>query len=75
MMLPRSDVRSSFERLTHDAPDDQRALFANALQFARDHHAIVARFGRFPHRNAVLGRSSSPGEKSWLAQHGNSFGQ
>lgn len=64
-----------FERLMHEAPEDQRALFANALQFAREHHAIVARFGRFPHRNAVLGRTSTPGERSWLAEHGDSFGQ
>lgn len=32
------------------------------LRFARDHHRMIARFGRFPHRNAVLGRASTPAE-------------
>jgi uncharacterized protein (DUF924 family) len=49
---------------------DQRASLAyfTALgprygwPFARSHHRMIARFGRFPHRNAVLGRTSSPAE-------------
>jgi len=32
-------------------------------EFARTHHSVVARFGRFPHRNAVLGRKSTPAEE------------
>ncbi len=32
------------------------------LGFARDHYRVIARFGRFPHRNAVLGRTSTPAE-------------
>ena len=35
---------------------------AQALEFARKHHAVVERFGRFPHRNAILGRESGPEE-------------
>lgn len=35
-----------------------------AFAFARAHHRMIARFGRFPHRNAVLGRSSTPAERS-----------
>lgn len=34
-----------------------------ALKFAREHHAIIARFGRFPHRNAALGRETRAEEK------------
>ncbi len=53
---------------------DQRlslALFARlprrfGWQFARDHHAMIARFGRFPHRNGVLGRQSTPAEERAL---------
>lgn len=37
------------------------------LRFARHHRDIVARFGRFPHRNAALGRDSTPEELAWLA--------
>lgn len=44
---------------------DQPGLESN-FRFARHHHDIVARFGRFPHRNAVLGRSSSAAELEYL---------
>ena len=43
---------------------------ADALKWARHHRDIVARFGRFPHRNAVLGRTSTPQELAWLADEG-----
>jgi uncharacterized protein (DUF924 family) len=47
-----------------------------ALAYVRDHHlAIIRRFGRFPHRNAILGRSSTPEELEFLAQHDEDFGQ
>ncbi len=35
---------------------------ANQLDYARKHHDIIARFGRFPHRNAILGRAPRPDE-------------
>jgi uncharacterized protein (DUF924 family) len=37
------------------------------LEFARGHREIVRRFGRFPHRNRILGRASSAEELAWLA--------
>jgi uncharacterized protein (DUF924 family) len=37
------------------------------LGFALGHRDVVARFGRFPHRNQVLGRASSPEETAFLA--------
>ena len=40
------------------------------LKFARHHREIVRRFGRFPHRNAILGRTSTPEEIDWLASDG-----
>src|SRR6187399_1886879 len=36
--------------------------------FARAHYRMIARFGRFPHRNAVLGRASTPAERSAVEQ-------
>lgn len=44
----------------------QSAGLMNNLRFALHHREIVRRFGRFPHRNAILGRSSSPAELAWL---------
>jgi uncharacterized protein (DUF924 family) len=45
----------------------------NNLSFELRHKAIVDRFGRYPHRNAILGRSSSAEELSFLAEPGSSF--
>jgi uncharacterized protein (DUF924 family) len=42
-------------------------MVANSLDFERKHAAIVLRFGRYPHRNAALGRESTPEEASFLA--------
>ncbi|MCT0207217.1 DUF924 family protein [Synechococcus sp. CS-1332] len=52
-----------FERLTDPRTAD----------FARRHHAVIARFGRFPHRNRVLGRASSDEELVFLLQPGSRF--
>lgn len=43
------------------------------LDYARRHHDVIARFGRFPHRNAALGRPSTPEETIYLAQPGSGF--
>jgi uncharacterized protein (DUF924 family) len=44
-----------------------------SLDFERRHQAIIERFGRYPHRNALLGRTSSPEEIAFLAEPGSSF--
>lgn len=44
-----------------------RAWLEENLRFAHHHREIVRRFGRFPHRNAILGRESTPEETAWLA--------
>ena len=58
---------------SEDIEDQDRsvALFAAAgmednLKWARHHREIVRRFGRFPHRNAILGRESTPEELEYL---------
>jgi uncharacterized protein (DUF924 family) len=43
------------------------------VDYARRHHDVIARFGRFPHRNAILGRASTAEERAFLAQPGSSF--
>ncbi len=43
------------------------------LDFARRHRAIIERFGRFPHRNAVMGRASTADEIAFLKEPGSSF--
>lgn len=45
----------------------------NNLNFERRHKAIIDRFGRYPHRNAVLGRTSTAEELAFLSEPGSSF--
>ncbi len=40
----------------------------DSIKWARHHHDIVARFGRFPHRNAILGRETTPEEEAFLRE-------
>ncbi len=49
------------------------AQTADAYRYALAHRDIIARFGRFPHRNAILGRASTPEEIAFLEQPGSSF--
>jgi uncharacterized protein (DUF924 family) len=50
-----------------------RAIDPDNLEWARRHYEIIERFGRFPHRNALLGRESTPEEIEFLRQPGSSF--
>lgn len=50
--------------LCHSLPDPGN------LPFARDHERIIRRFGRFPHRNAALGRHTTPAEQAFLESGG-----
>jgi uncharacterized protein (DUF924 family) len=66
-----ADQRESmrlFGHLAEDSPAD-----AGALEWAHKHLVIIERFGRFPHRNAILGRTSTPEEIEFLTQPGSGF--
>ncbi len=57
-----------------DAPESEpKAFFEGTLDYARKHQQVIARFGRFAHRNAILGRASTPEELAYLAQPGAGF--
>lgn len=45
----------------------------NYTQYAKAHRDVIVKFGRFPHRNQVLGRPSTPEEEAYLAQPGSGF--
>jgi uncharacterized protein (DUF924 family) len=64
---------SRYEQLAHEAAADERALFDGFLDYARKHRDVVARFGRFPHRNEILERPSTPDELEFLKQPGSRF--
>ncbi len=74
--VERTFVYLPFEH-SEDLADQERALklFAGHpnYEWARRHWEIIRRFGRFPHRNAVLGRQSTPAEIEFLEKPGSSF--
>ena len=72
--LQRRSVEQ-FESLAAEADDTWRECFAENVHYAREHHDIIERFGRFPHRNRILGRESSEEELVYLADGAPTFGQ
>jgi uncharacterized protein (DUF924 family) len=62
-----------FKELAESAPSELRGAMVSAVQYAEKHREIIARYGRFPHRNAVLGRRSTPEELAFIAEPGSGF--
>jgi uncharacterized protein (DUF924 family) len=65
---------AAFERLVSESPPELRDYCAYTLGYAVKHRELIVRFGRFPHRNAVLGREHTPDEREWLQANPNYFG-
>jgi uncharacterized protein (DUF924 family) len=66
-------TRLEAEAKTRGAPDGLVAVLHAAQGFAQRHLEIIDRFGRFPHRNALLGRPATNEEAEFLKQPGSSF--
>lgn len=64
-----------FEGVIERATPEWKPFARGSLVYARRHIEIIERFGRFPHRNTVLGRESTPEEREYLKGGGDSFGQ
>jgi uncharacterized protein (DUF924 family) len=61
--------------MVDSAPDEWKPIARGYHEFAVRHHDIVAAYGRFPHRNSLLGRSSTEAEVEFMAEGGETFGQ
>jgi len=57
-----------FRALALQASPNARGQYENFLDYARRHCEVVTRYGRFPHRNALLERPSTPDEEAYLAE-------
>ncbi len=66
---------AAYRRLRVEAPQQLFGPFAGAARSAQNHRAIIERFGRFPHRNRLLGRENTPAEEEWLRKAGANFPQ
>lgn len=66
--LARLDrVVALMERVADEALPHLQPLYRHSVSQARGHRDVIARFGRYPHRNDILGRSSTPEEKAYVA--------
>ena len=66
---------SIYTALAKNVSETLRETFMTTAQFAELHRDIIEQFGRFPHRNKVLGRENTEAEEAYLAVDGTSFGQ
>ncbi|OOE90786.1 DUF924 family protein [Salinivibrio sharmensis] len=64
-----------FDQLHQQMHGEVKAWYEQCFDYARQHYDIIATFGRFPHRNAVMGRLSTPEERLWLSETEQHFGQ
>lgn len=62
-----------FSELIAIVSAEQKSTFEEYLDYAIRHRQIIQRFGRFPHRNKILGRESTPEEVGFLSEPGSSF--
>jgi uncharacterized protein (DUF924 family) len=63
-----------YETLWQQSTGSYQSFLRNALDYARRHHSIIERFGRFPHRNTILKRETTRREARFLAAGGDTFG-
>jgi len=63
-----------YQQLLREVDTELRPVYAKFLESARTHRDIIARFGRFPHRNAILGRLDTPEETAYLESGAPRFG-
>jgi uncharacterized protein (DUF924 family) len=61
------DLAQSHAMLAAKTQPDLKQPYIDSVDWARRHYDVIARFGRFPHRNAALGRESTPEESEYLA--------
>jgi uncharacterized protein (DUF924 family) len=64
----------AFGRLATEAPPEFRGYCVSTAGYAKKHRDLIEKFGRFPHRNHVLGRANTAAETEWLEAHPNYFG-
>ena len=69
----QEEAVAAFRRLQQEAPESLQPQFDSALHYAGLHRDVIARFGRFPHRNRILRRADTGAEAEWLASEGRSF--
>ena len=59
------------QQLVAESTEEEAKRFSQPfLNFAEKHKVVIEKFGRFPHRNPILGRESTPEEEAYVKEHG-----
>ena len=74
-LAQQDDCVRRFTQLRDDVPAPLKQALQSHLDCAVEHRSIIARFGRFPYRNTVLGRTSTALGQQFIHQEGSRFGQ
>ncbi len=72
-LADQEEAVARYEALHARAPAALKDTTGSMLKYARWHEAPIRRFGRFPHRNTLLGRQSTPEEEAFLREPNSSF--
>lgn len=64
---------AAYRRLVREAPEKLRSVFESHVAYAERHRKVIEQFGRFPHRNRIMGRLSTPEEVSYMKSGGEDF--
>jgi len=56
----------AYQQLAQDVPEGNRKVFEDTLSFAKSHHYVIEKFGRFPELNKILGRENTPQERVFI---------
>lgn len=73
LLADQEECVARFGDLLAGAPAEDRSELDRMLDYARRHREVIRRFGRFPHRNAILGRVTTPAEHAFLQTPGSAF--
>jgi uncharacterized protein (DUF924 family) len=73
LLADQDECVAHFEQLAAESAPADRGALAGMLDYARRHREVIRRFGRFPHRNAILGRTSTTEEVAFLQIPGSRF--
>jgi len=72
--IVRQDLSvKAYEQLVSDVPVEYKKPFEVTLSFAKSHHLVIEKFGRFPELNEILGRQSTKEEQEFIASGKYSF--
>ncbi|MDQ7089769.1 MAG: DUF924 family protein [Methylococcales bacterium] len=61
--------------LFDEIPEESKSKFQRSLEYSEIHRNIIIKFGRYPHRNNILGRKNTPEEDIYLSSDYPDFGQ